>query len=115
MNLCRCRGPRRFMACGHLTASSTGSPGTPPRRTAQAAGWLQALKPGFARRPGRYGPDVEMGLAMTILMVAMMVLMVGAMVWGALAARGSRLRSALSRKGGRHGRVDDRHAAGLPP
>jgi hypothetical protein len=48
-----------------------------------------------------------MGLAMTILMVAMMVLMVGAMVWGALAARGSRLRRGVSRKRGRHGRVGD--------
>jgi len=56
-----------------------------------------------------------MGLAMTILVVAMMVLMVGAIVWGALAGRGSRLRRALSRKGGRHGRIDDRHAAGQPP
>jgi len=57
-----------------------------------------------------------MGLAMAILMVAMMVLMVGAIVWGALAKRGSRLRRALSRKGGgRHGRIDDRHAPGQPP
>jgi hypothetical protein len=70
---------------------------------------------GFSRRPWGYGPGVEMGLAMTILMVVMMVLMMGAIVWGALTARGSRLRSALSRKGGRHERVDDRHAAGQPP
>jgi hypothetical protein len=56
-----------------------------------------------------------MGLAMTILMGAMMVLMMGAILWGALAARGSRLRSALSRKREPHGRIDDRHAAGQPP
>jgi hypothetical protein len=103
------------MACGHSQHVDWFARYLGPGARAQAAGWLQAIKPGFACRPGRYGPGVEMGLAMTILMVAMMVLMVGAMVWGALAARGSRLLSALSRKGGRHGRVDDRHAAGLPP
>jgi hypothetical protein len=56
-----------------------------------------------------------MGLAMTILMVAMMVLMMGAIVWGALTTRGSRLRSALGRKREPHRRVGDGRAAGHPP
>lgn len=67
------------------------------------------------RRRARYTLGVDMGLGMTILMVAMMVLMVGAILWGALAARGSRQLSAVSPKGGWHRRVDDRHATGRPP
>lgn len=93
-------------------AWAAGPSGPPP---APPAGYLHGDEAGFVRRRARYILSMDMGLGMTILMVAMMVLMVGAILWGALAAGGSRLRSALSRKGGRHGRVDDRHAAGRPP
>jgi hypothetical protein len=52
----------------------------------------------------RYALKVSMSSAMTALMVAMMVLMVGAMFWGALAARGSRLWRTVRRRPSRNAR-----------
>jgi hypothetical protein len=59
---------------------------------------------------------MDMGLAMTVVMIVMMVFMVGAMIWGAIAARGSRLWSAnRAPKTARPRPGAERRAAGRRP